>query len=374
MSGLVVGVGDPKAIKKYSGILAVDVPRESYWGSTMMSKGAAPKAPIQRLDELETEAGDRITFDLRMQFKGQPTEGDDVAEDDAEDMKFATDIVYIDQMRKVADTGGRMTKKRTLHNLRQLAKEGLTEYFARAFDEMISIYMAGARGINAEFVWPLTWAGRAGNPITAPDSLHLMFPGTATKATLTNADKTSKVLLDRMRTKVASMGGGSSHIPSLQPISVKGGKKYVVVMTPPQEHDLRNDVTTGGWLDIQKALATAIGRDSPIYSQAIGEYRDMVLQTTKTLPRFNDYGAGGTTDAARGLFLGRQAGLIAFGNAGTGMPFEWVEETKDGKNKVLIFGGAMLGFKKATFTIPTTGQTLDFGCMAFDTWYDSTLL
>lgn len=375
MSGQVVGLGDPKAIQKYSGLLAVDVPRESFWGSSMMSKGEVPKAPIQRLDDLEDEHGDRISFDLRMQFRGQMTEGDDVAEDDAEDMKFASDVVYIDQMRKVADTGGRMTKQRTLHNLRSLARDGLTEIFARAFDEMITIYLSGARGINADMVWPLGWAGRANNAITAPDTQHLMYGGAATsKASMVAGDTMSKILLDKLRTKAAMMGGGSSQIPAIQPVSVKGGKKFVVVMTPPQEHALRNDTGTSGWFEITKALTTAVGRESPIYQNALGEYRDMVLQMHKTVIRFSDYGAGANVNAARGLFLGRQAGLIAFTNAGTGMPFKWVEKDKDGENKLLIFAGAMVGFKKSTFKIPTTGSTLDFGVIAFDTAYDATLL
>ncbi len=369
-----VGVGDPKAVKKYSGLLAVDVPRESFWGSSMTSRGEVPKAPIQRLDDLENSEGDRITFDLRLQFRGQPTEGDDVAEDDAEDLKFATDIVYIDQMRKVADSGGRMTRKRTLHNLRSLAKEGLTEYFARAFDELIFIYLSGARGANDDFVWRLNYPGFAGNPITAPDSVHQMYGGAATSfATIVAGDTMTKVLLDKMRTKATLIGGGSLQRPSMQPVKIKGGKKWVVVMSPHQHHALRNDSGTTGWFEITKALTTAVGRDSPMYTNALGEYRDMILHEHKAVIRFTNAGAGANVNAARALMLGRQAGLLAFGQAGQGMPFEWVEEPKDGKNKVLIFGGTMFGFKKATFKIPTTGETLDFGVIAADTAIDATL-
>lgn len=371
---LVIGVGDPKAIQKYSGALAVDVPRESFWGSKFMSKGKVPKAPIQRLDELETEQGDRITFELRLQYKGQPTEGDDYVEDDAEDMKFASDIVYIDQTRKAADTGGKMTKKRTLYNLRALAKEGLTEYFGRLFDEIITIYLAGARGINSDFIYPTDWTGRAGNAITAPDSLHVVYGGDATSfATISSDDPMSKILLDRARTKATMMGGGSQQIPAIQPISVKGGKSFVVVMSPTQGHALRNDTGTTGWFEIQKALTNAVGRDSPMFQEAMGQYRDMVLHEHKTMIRFNNAGAGANVNAARALFLGRQAGLIAFGNAGEGMPFNWEEESKDMKNRVLISGGSIWGFKKSTFKNPA-GQVLDFGVIALDTYYDSTLL
>jgi N4-gp56 family major capsid protein len=370
----VVAVGDPRAIRKYSGLLSADVPRESFWGQSMMSRGPVPKAPIQRLDDLEDSEGDRISYDLRLSFRGQGTEGDDVAEDDAEDLKFATDIVYIDQLRKVGDSGGRMTKKRTMHNLRSLVKEGLTEWFARAFDELLFIYLSGARGSNDDFIWRLNYPGFAGNPITAPDSVHQLYGGDATSfATVSSDDEFDKLLLDKMRTKATLIGGGSVHRPGMQPIKVKGGKKFALVLSPHQTHALRNDTGTTGWFEITKALTQAVGRDSPMYMNAMGEYRDMIINEHKAVIRFSNAGAGADVPAARALMLGRQAGVLAFGNAGEGLPFEWVEEYKDGKNKVLIFGGSMFGVKKTTYKIPTSGETLDFGVIAADTWIDTTL-
>lgn len=369
-----IGVNDPKAIRKYSGLLAVDVPRTSFWGSKFTSRGKTPKAPIQRLDELEDEKGDKIQFDLRLAFRGEPTEGDDIAEDSAEDLKFGTDVVYIDQFRHAADTGGKMSKKRTMHDLRALSKEGLQEWFARAIDELHFIYLSGSRGVNDDFVWRLGYPGFAGNPITAPDTLHLMYGGDATsKSSLASDDGFTKLLLDRIRTKIDLIGGGTKHQPSMNPIKVNGEDKYAIVMSPHQEHSLRNDAGSTGWFEITKALTTSAGRDSPMWKNALGEYRDMVLHKHKAVIRFNDYGAGGTTAAARALVLGRQAGLVAYGNAGTGVPYNWNEETKDGKNRLLIFGGVMMGIKKSTFKIPTTGETLDFGVLSVDTYIDTTL-
>jgi hypothetical protein len=63
-----------------------------------------------------------------MQLNMQPIEGDAELHGKEEALQFYSDNVYIDQMRGGADAGGRMTRKRTLHDLRKIAKSrGLEE-------------------------------------------------------------------------------------------------------------------------------------------------------------------------------------------------------------------------------------------------------
>jgi hypothetical protein len=102
------------------------------------------------------EAGDppAITYDLVMQLKMQPVEGDNTLEGKEEDLKFYTDSLYIDQVRGGVNTGGAMTRKRTLHNLRQIARARQSDWWARVFDELIFMYGSGARGVNTEFIFP----------------------------------------------------------------------------------------------------------------------------------------------------------------------------------------------------------------------------
>ena len=52
----------------------------------------------------------------------EPVEGDDILEGKEENQRFYTDSVYVDQARCGVNTGGRMTRKRTIHNLREKAK------------------------------------------------------------------------------------------------------------------------------------------------------------------------------------------------------------------------------------------------------------
>ena len=152
MARTIVGVNDPKAVKRWSGLLAHDTSHKSYFNSRFMARGAEAEVPIQILTELETDAGEMITYDLLAELRMAPVEGEDTLEGKEEAQRFYTDSIYIDQARAGVNTGGRMTRKRTLHNLREKAKRQQSSWWARLFDELLFIYGSGARGINPNFL------------------------------------------------------------------------------------------------------------------------------------------------------------------------------------------------------------------------------
>jgi N4-gp56 family major capsid protein len=266
MGKTVIGLNDPKAVKKYSGYLAVDTARKSYFSRKFMGVGEDASMPIQMLTQLENDAGEQITYDLVMQLKMQPIEGDNTLEGKEEELKLYTDNVYIDQLRSGINTGGRMTRKRTLHNLRAVGRKRQGEYWSRVFDEIFFMYGSGARGINADYIFPTSYTGFANNAFAAPDTEHLLYSGDATaKANVDAADKMSLATIDRLVAKATMMGGGTTGIPQIQPVMIDGEEHYVLVMTPWDVYNLRAGTAAGTWLDIQKAAATAEGRKSPIF-------------------------------------------------------------------------------------------------------------
>jgi N4-gp56 family major capsid protein len=369
MGKTVVGVGDPKAVKKYSAFLAVDVGRESYFNRKFMGEGERAQTPLQTLRHLENDAGDTVSYDLVMQLKMRPVSGDATLRGKEEDLKFYTDSLMIDQQRGGVNTGGKMTRKRTVHDLRDIARSRQGEWWARLFDETIMMYLAGARGVNSDFIEPTNFTGYAGNAFVAPDAMHQLFGGDATaKANLDASDKMSLSVLDRAVARAKTMGGGTSGIPAIQPVKIDGEEHYIFVMHPYQEYDLRTSTSTGQWLDIQKSAAAAEGRNNPIFKGGLGMYNNVVLHEHRNVIQFNDYGAGANLTAARGLFLGRQAGVVAFGSAGTGLRFDWNEELEDRGNQVVITTSSIFGVKKTAFTID--GVSRDFGVQAIDTYID----
>ncbi len=91
MAQTVIGVNDAKAVRKYSGLLAVDTVRKSYFNRKFMGVGEDAETPIQTLVDLETDAGDTINYDLVMQLKMAPIEGDNVLEGRNPGVRLAPD-------------------------------------------------------------------------------------------------------------------------------------------------------------------------------------------------------------------------------------------------------------------------------------------
>jgi len=358
MASTVVAFGDPKAAKKWSGSLAVDQIKKSYFERKFV--GTEDNSIIQRKTELETDSGDRISFDLSVQLRGEYTEGDRRLDNKAENLKFYTDEVNIDQARKAVSAGGKMTRKRTVHNLRSIARNRLGDYWSRFSDELMFMYLSGARGINRDFLFGLDFTGHAGNLFQTPDAIHQMYGGDATsKGSIVAGDKMTRSIVERAEVKATMLQAQDPDAANMVPVTMEGEERYVCVMSPFQAHDLRNE-SAGEWLDVQKAAAAAEGRNNPIFKGSLGMLKNVVLHSHRNAIRFSDYGAGSNVSASRALFMGRQAGVVAYGTP-TGRRWEWKEEMKDFGNEPTVASGCIVGMKKTRF------NNKDFGVISIDT-------
>lgn len=354
----IIPFGDARAQKKWSASLFIDTMNNSYWSKKFMGQGDG--YIIQQLTDLESAAGDKIQYDLSIRLRSKPTYGDNPLQGKEEQLRFYSDEVNIDQMRHGVDVGGKMTRKRTAHNLRTVGKARLSEYWSKFMDQMLFVYASGARGVNANFYEDEAWTGHANNTIDTPDSDHILYGGDATsKASIDASDKMTKAVIERAEVKASMMSATNPANQAMMPVMINGESHYVCVMSKLQAHDLRTS-DTSGWMDIQKAAITAEGRNNPIFKGGLGMVKNVVLHEHEDVIRFDDYGSGSNVDAARALFLGRQACVIAFGAAG-GMRFSWNEEVTDHKNKMLISAGIIAGVKKTRF------NSKDYGVISIDT-------
>jgi N4-gp56 family major capsid protein len=365
MSGATtIEAGNPLAVKAWSASLFVETTKKSYWDRRFI--GTSQNHCIQRITDLESEKGDMVQFDLSLKLVGEPVYGDNIAAGKEKSLRFASDEIRIDQIFCPVNAGGVMSRKRTKHNLRTVARDRLSDYWARFFDEMFFIYLSGSRGMNEGFNTPVTWPGQAGNPINAPDAGHVIYGGTATsKATIANTDKMSRGLIERAATKAKMMGEVDPTIAKIVPIQIEGESHFVCLMSPFQEHDLRMETGTAGWLEIEKSASGAVGRQSPIFTGRLGMIGSTVLHSHESAIRFADYGSGANLPASRALFLGAQAGVIAYGNAGaSNQPsrVSWDEEIEDYGRQLNIGSGVVVGVKKTRFS----GK--DFGVFSIDTY------
>lgn len=358
MSQTVIPWGDPKAQKKWSANLAVDTVKKSYFEQRFV--GTSDNAIIQRKTDLESGPGDRVSFDLAVQLRGQPTFGDARLEGKEENQKFYTDEVAIDQVRHAVSAGGRMTRKRTAHDLRATGKARLADYFAKLHDELIFMYLSGTRGVNQDYTLPTAFSGFAGNSFQTPDSTHHMFGGDATSlATIEASDKMTRQLIERAKVKADMLQALNPDLANMVPVTVGSGEHYVLLMSEFQAYDLRQEIGNGGWLDVQKAAAAAEGKANPIFRGGLGMINGVVLHSHRNVIRLLG-GAGGNVPVSRALFLGRQAAVLAYGTKG-GLRYSWKEELKDYENEPTVASGFIGGIKKTRFN----GN--DFGVITIDT-------
>ncbi len=364
-----VGVNDPQAVKKWSLLLAAAINKSSYFTKKMMGEGKDSRMPIQMITDLEKDSGDEITVDLLMPMNMEPVVGDETLDGKEQNLKYFTDRLRIDQVRGGASLGSKMTRKRTLRDLRGDAKRVMTDWWKRLFDELFFIYLSGSRGSQGGYIWS------AGNPffsvnaLTAPDSSHIMYGNDATsKASIATDDGFDLRLIDRAVAKAETMGGDGSDDISMMPIDIDGEEHFVCLMHTFQFDSLKSSAATGQWLDIQKAAAAAEGRNNPIFKGGEGMYANTILHKHRNVVRFSDYGAGGNLPAARALFMGAQAAFISFGSPGNGLRFDWTEESKDHGNLVNIGSNSIFGIKKATYKSKDSSVQRDFGVIALDTY------
>jgi len=345
------GVNHPLAVKRWSTSLAVEAAKRMYF-RRFISTGS--DNVIMQLTDLEKAAGDKITFGLEMKLRGAGVTGDSTLENNEEALVYYDDSVLIDQLRHATRSKGKMSEQRVPYNVRQRGRNALAKWWAERFDELLFVYLSGARGVDTTLTLPTNFTSFAGNALSAPDAAHLQVANGKAKATLLATDIFTLSEVDKLVEKAETVD------PMIQPIMVDGEKTYVMLLHPYQVTDLRTTTATGQWLDIQKAAGSR-GNSNPIFSGALGMYNGVVLHSHRNVVRFSDYGAGGNIAAARSLFLGAQAAAIAFGRGSSAGRYSWKEELFDYGNQLGIAAGSIFGITKCTF------NSADFGVIALDT-------
>jgi N4-gp56 family major capsid protein len=349
-------LNDALAVQRWSTDLAREAEVKQYFRKFM----GGDMAVIKVMKDLNKKAGEKITYGLRMKLDGDGIEGDNVIEGTSAEaaLDFYSDYLFVDQRRKGTKSKGRMTEQRVPYKMRKEGRDALAIWFAEDYDQQLMMYLAGARGVNADFHTDSSYTGRANNSFTSPDSDHIIYGGNATSsATIDENDKMHLKIVERLVAKLETSD------PMIQPIKIDGENKHILLMHTFQAYDLRTSISEGDWLDIQKA-AGARGGKNLVYQNALGEYADMILHKHRYVIRFDTYGSTGALTAGRALCLGSQAGVIAWGGDGAPGRYTWNEETDDRGNALAITAGTIYGCKECTF------NSKRFGMVAVDTYLD----
>ncbi|MCH7373792.1 DUF4043 family protein [Aeromonas sp. MR19] len=354
-------------------------------------KQTSAGAPVVRITDLSKSAGNEVDMQLFHQLSGRPTMGDKKIAGRLESLAFADFGLTINQTRHGVDAGGKMSQKRTKHDLIKTARVLLADgYYGRLTDQRGMVQLAGARGdyTATDIILPLLddpeFAEIMINPITAPTYERHFFGGDATSFEgIDAADRFNLGCVDNMALFLAEMAN------PIQPIRMvsdpSGGEPlYVLYVTPRQWHDF---YTSSSGKDWQAMLLAATVRGNgwkhPIFRGEGAMWRKILVKPYEGMPiRFNqgstvkvcaansatsveaDKVAGTTID--RAIMLGGQALANAFGSGEQGGSFGMHEEKTDHGNATEMSIRWMSGLQKIRFK-QKNGNLQDHGCMALDT-------
>lgn len=392
-----IPIGSPLARKVYGAALFATVQQQP--GFMNLLSGPAPKQsdaesklkgqtspdyPVVKITDLTKGAGDLVSVDLFNIIQGKPVMGDKKLAGKMMSLTSSSQDIRIDQYRGGVDSGGKMTQKRTVHNLRGIAMASLSGWATRLEDQLTLVHLAGARGSHntADWVVPLAsdadFASIVVNAIQAPTFNRHFYAGDATALdNLDSADILDLPTIDRL---AATMH--ESDVP-LQPIRVKDDKYgwddpiWLLLVTWRQWLYLQTRTGEKAWRTmLQNAYKRFEGSRHPLFFGDVGLWASILIRPIKRIAiRFaasesvtvatsaDTYTETSVTTAVatdRALLLGAQALAKAYGIHGSSdYHYSWHEEMVDHENAVETSVAMMGGCSKARFKVLTQGTSKD---------------
>ena len=367
-------------------------------GEAKKAKGQTSEgAPIVRVTDLESTAGDEVTVDIFHQLRQKPVMGDKTLAGKGTNLKFASFSLKIDQGRTLVDAGGKMSQQRTKHNLKMTAKTLLSPYYNRLADQISLVHLAGARGDHMDADWILPTEADADfaeimvNSVTPPTYDRHFYGGDATSiASIDSADKFTLSAVDRLRLALDEMA-----FP-LQPIRMEGDPMaedspfHCLWITPRQWYDFWTATSGSDWRSLQaNAFERKNNFNHPIFKGDAVMWNNILVKKQPRPIRFNagtdvtvctnTADAQTTTSTAavrveRAILLGAQALADAYGatgGKGGGYYFGMNEEETDHGNRNEMSIAWMNGKAKIRFQ-GTDGRVNDHGVMVLDTAVSTT--
>lgn len=345
-------------------------------------------APVVRVTDVQSAPGDSVDMQIIYNLSKKPTMGDRKLAGRGEDMNMASFDIRVQQGRHMVDTGGKMSQKRTRHNLSASARTMLGTYYNTLQDQIATVHLAGARGDFMEDDTILPPASDVDfreimvNPVMPPTYDRHFFGGDAT--TLETVESSDIITLKTIDNLALYIDEQSNPI---QPVRMSKDELkdedpyYVLYITPRQWDDFYNTASAKDWQAMaSRVINRSKGFTSPLFKGECVMWRNILVRKYGGMPvRFY---TGSTIDVSnndsnatvkqvqckttidRAILLGGQALALAYGASGGGH-FNYNEELTDHKNAKEISISWINGLKKIRF--PTrSGKLQDNGVIVVD--------
>lgn len=378
----------------FMNLISGEMPKEGSFAAKTKGQ-TSPDYPIVKAGDLAKGAGDTVSIDLFNILQGKPVMGDKRIEGRMMQLTYSSMDVRIDQVRGGADSGGRMTQKRTVHNLRNISMAGLQAWMQRLEDQTALVHLAGARGSQqtSDWVVPLQSDGDFSeimvNTVKAPTKNRYFAANDATTpADIGTNDALTLQDIDRI---VAQLRESPV---VMQSVKIKGDDRawndplWVMFVTERQWLYLQSRTSQTTW---RQAVQYAFERKSGGLKHPLFDAYETIMWNGVLIKRMNRYairfGAGdnvvtdtGGTDGMtytestvqtaqpvdRAIIVGAQALAKAYGKSASDYFYDWSEKEVDHGNSIETVSAAMCGSAKIRFKID--GADTDFGVAVVDSY------
>jgi N4-gp56 family major capsid protein len=378
----------------FMNLISGEMPKEGSFAAKTKGQ-TSPDYPVVKAGDLAKGAGDTISIDLFNVLQGKPVMGDQRITGKMMQLTFSSMDVKIDQVRGGSDSGGRMTQKRTVHNLRNISMAGLQAWMQRLEDQTTLVHLAGARGAQATTDWVVPpqsdpdFSTIMVNPVRAPTRNRYYCANDATDvSTIGTNDALTLQDIDRV---VAQLRESPV---VMQSVKIKGDDRawndplWVMFVTERQWLYLQARTSQTTW---RQAVQHAFERKSSGVKHPLFDAYETIMWSGVLIKRMNRYAirfnAGDTviTDSGggdgatytetnvtaaqpvdRAIIVGAQALAKAYGKSASDYFYDWSEEAVDHGNSIETVCAAMCGSSKIRFRID--GADTDFGVAVLDSF------
>lgn len=378
----------------FMNLISGGMPKEGSFAAKTKGQ-TSPDYPIVKAGDLAKGAGDTVSIDLFNILQGKPVMGDKRIEGRMMQLTYSSMDVRIDQVRGGADSGGRMTQKRTVHNLRNISMAGLQAWMQRLEDQTALVHLAGARGSQqtSDWVVPLQSDADFGeimvNTVKAPTKNRYFAANDATTpADIGTNDALTLQDIDRI---VAQLRESPV---VMQSVKIKGDDRawndplWVMFVTERQWLYLQSRTSQTTW---RQAVQYAFERKSGGLKHPLFDAYETIMWNGVLIKRMNRYairfaagdnvvtdtgGADGLTytestvqtaqPVDRAVIVGAQALAKAYGKSASDYFYDWSEKEVDHGNSIETVAASMTGSAKIRFKID--GADTDFGVAVVDSY------
>jgi N4-gp56 family major capsid protein len=378
----------------FMNLMAGPMPKEGDFAAK--AKGQTDAGyPVVKTGDLAKGAGDTVSVDLFNLLQGKPVMGDKRIAGKMMQLTSSSMDVAINQVRGGADSGARMTQKRTVHNLRTVAMAGLQGWMQRYEDQTCLVQLAGARGsqVTSDWVVPLQadpdFAETMVNSVRAPTKNRYFAANDATSpADIGTNDALTLQDIDRIVATLRETPVSLQSIKIEQDDRAWNDPLWAMFVTERQWLYMQSRTSQTQW---RQAMQNAFERKSQGVKHPLFDAYETIMWNGVLIKRMNRYairfgtgdsvvtdtgGADGGTytesvvsvasPTDRAIIVGAQALAKAYGKSGSDYFYDWSEEKVDHGNAVEIVASLMSGCSKIRFKVD--GQDTDFGVAVVDSY------